>query len=290
MTSIAPFPIDQRYSSLHQERSYLLSALAAEESRLEHMTRNLESTRAKLKIAEAHPDSAAAVGSLKKAAAAVTRKLKKCRKSERAMTDNLAAVTARFRMLEQHQWRKAHFEDPQRTQQMSMYGIALDLQEMRLESPISPAYGYLCTPYPPTSYTMSPLSATPPSMPVTPILQPQSTMGMQSAWDTPLPTPYHPRFQSMFAVDTPFETPQAVAPVSLQSREIRLSSHTVSNELTGTGRRMNLPNPPRNIWHASGILGGIDEQLLARESIGSGGRSDKIDGILDTVEMKGQVM
>jgi hypothetical protein len=268
MTSIAAFPTDQRYSTLHQERSYLLSALAAEESRLGHMTRNLESTRAKLKIAEAHQDSAAAVGSLKKAAAAVTRKLKKCRKSERAMVDNLAAVTARLRMLEQHQWRKVHFEDSQRTQQMSMYGIALDLQEMRLESPMSPAYGYPCTPYPPATYPMSPLSATPPSMPVTPMLQPQSTMGMQSTWDTLLPTPYHPRFQPMFGVDTPFKKPQAVAPVSLQAREIPLSSHPVSNELTETGRRMSLPNPPRNSWHASGFVGGIDEQRSARESIG----------------------
>jgi hypothetical protein len=183
------FVADHRYSALQQERSYLLSALAAEESRAEHFIRALQSHKAKLQTAESDQDSAEAVRNLRKASAAITRKLKKCHKSERAMANNLAAVTCRMQMLEQHQWRKAQFEYSQRMQRTPMYGMALGLQEMTLASPMSPAYGYPCTPYPARSYAMSSPSGTLPSMPATPLLQPQQMVSMENAWNMPFYTP-----------------------------------------------------------------------------------------------------
>ena len=103
-----PLITDHRYLSLQQERSYLLSAIATEESRAERMTRNFEMIRAKMQRAEANEHSAKTVGDLKKAAAAIIRKLRKCYKSEQAMANNLAAVTTRIEMLEEQKTQVAY--------------------------------------------------------------------------------------------------------------------------------------------------------------------------------------
>ena len=262
---------DHRYSSLHQERSYLLSALAREESRAEHMNGTLETIRAKLQMAQADQGSAEAIGNLKKAVMAISRKLKKCYKSERAMANNLAAVTARMQILEQHQWRKAQSEYSQRMQQMPISGVALGLQEMTLESRMSPAYGYPCTPYPPTPYTIDPLSATLPSMPATPFLQPQSTMNMEMGWNTPLPMPHYNQFQPPFGMYAPFNTPQPSMPTSWQNMDIQYSPYAVSNEPIKASRRMSLPNPPRRTsWGGIEFLGRVVEDPANNESVGPG--------------------
>lgn len=276
---ITPFVANHHYSSLQQERSYLLSALATEESRAEHMNRTLGTIRAKLEMAGAHEDSTEMAGNLTKAAAAITRKLKKCYKSERAMANNLAAVTTRMQMLEQHQWRKAQFEYSQRVQQTPIYGMALGLLGMTLESPISPAYGYPCMPYPPTSYTLSPLSGTIPSVPTTPFLQPQQMMSIEGAWNAALPTPYYEQFQMPFGISTPFNTPQPSMPATWQNMDIQYSpyAYAKSNEPMKRSRRMSLPDPPRmSSWHTEGLLGGIEEEPPAREHIEPGRRLSMI--------------
>lgn len=274
-----PFVHDHRYFSLHQERSYLLSALATEESRAEHMTRTLETTRVKLQIAEASDDPAGEVGNLRKVAAAITRKLKKCRKSERALANNLAAVTARMQMLEQHQWRKAQFEYSQRMQETPIYGMAQGLQEMTLQPPMCPAYGYPCTPYPPTSYTLSPLSFTFPSMQATPSLQPQSLTGMGHSWNTPLPTPCHQEFQTSFGMSTPLTTPKPGMPAIWQNMDNPQSNYALSNEPIKRGRRMSLPNPPRRTsWHRPGFMIGCGEDHSASENMELGRRLCMVDG------------
>lgn len=185
-----PFVTDHRYSSLHQEHSYLLSALAKEESRLAHLSRTRESVRAKLVIAEAHGSSAEEVGRLKKAVAAISRKLKQCHKSERAMADNLSAVSERIRMLELHQWQKASFEYSQKMYQTPTHGMVLGFPEMTLELPISPACMYGWTVYSPMSCTMPSVNIALSSMPGSPLLQSQSMVNVGNAWNTPLPVHY----------------------------------------------------------------------------------------------------
>jgi hypothetical protein len=249
---ITPFVTDHRYSSLQQERSYLLSALATEESGAEHIALTLKTTRAKLQIAEAQEDSAAVARNLRKTMAAMTRKLKKCHRNEQAMANNLAAVTARMQILEQNQWRKAQLDHSERMQQAPIYAMVLGLQGMTLESPMFPAYGYPCTQCPPTSYTVSHLGGAIPSVPATPFLLPQQMMSsIESAWNTPLFTPYHEQFLMPLGMGTPFSTPQPIMNATRQNMDMNMNlqsprhAHAESNEPMKQSRRMSLPDPPR---------------------------------------------
>src|ERR1700722_19893628 len=104
------FSVMGSQSSLHQERSYLLSALAAEESREEQLTFSLDATRQRLAAADYAEGSVDEVEKLKKAVTGIARKLKRSQKSRKAMINNLTAVTSRMKILEQHQWRRAQFE------------------------------------------------------------------------------------------------------------------------------------------------------------------------------------
>lgn len=185
---VIPFIVDHCYSSLHQERSYLLSALAAEESRYEYLSRTLENTRAKLQIVEAQEDSAAVTKKLRKGVTAITRKLKRSRKCERAMANNLAAVTAHMHMLEQHHWRKAQLEYSQMMQLTPIAGMALGLQGMTLEPSLCPSYDYPFMPQSSIPYAMPPLDFALPSLPSNPSWQPELLVGAENIWDTQLPT------------------------------------------------------------------------------------------------------
>src|SRR5271170_6068753 len=110
------FSIMGSQSSLHQERAYLLSALAAGESRGEQLTFSLDAARQKLAAADHAEGAVDEVKKLKKVVTGLARKLKRSQKSRNAMINNLAAVTSRMKMLEQHQWRKAQFESAGCTQ------------------------------------------------------------------------------------------------------------------------------------------------------------------------------
>lgn len=265
---MAPYVADDRYSPLHQERTYLLSALAKEESRAEHLCRCLETITTKLKTAEGHEDSTDTVKNLRMSAAAITRKLKKCHESERAMANNLATLTTLMQMLGQHQWRKAQFEYSKRMQQTLTDGMTLGLQDMSLVSPITPAYGYPYTPFPSASSMMSPLSLTGSPLPATPAVQPQMALAcMEYGWDTPMPTPYQNNFQMAFGTNTSFNPRQLGMAYSGQAVGIQPSSRAAYDEPLNPVRRMSLPNPPRTSWQEPGGLTGIGEDLAMTESI-----------------------
>jgi hypothetical protein len=249
---------DHRHSSLHHERSYLLSALATQESRAEYLTRALESAKAKLQIARAEEDSADATANLKKAAAAITKKLKKCQKNQRAMANNLAAVTTLMQMLEQHRWRKAQFEYSHNRQRAPLYEMTLGIQDINLDPTIRPTYGYPFTPYPPAAYTPSLPIAPLPSMPATPLLQPQPMINMEHAWNMPLPMPCYGPYQPQFSISPPFNTPHYGMSHNWNHTNSQYLPNPVPAKSVGGGRRLSLPNPPRkDSWHTSGSLGGI---------------------------------
>jgi hypothetical protein len=169
-------------SSLHQERTYLLSALAAEESREEQLTFSLNATKEKLAAAE-HEDSTEAVKSLKKAVAGLTRKRKRSQKSQKAMINNLAAVTSRMQILEQYQWRRAQFEYNQRCQFPFLNDINMNMQNLTLISPIRQSHQYQCqSPIgPPTPGLAHPV-------PPRPMLNAQWTTNHADGWASPLYT------------------------------------------------------------------------------------------------------
>jgi hypothetical protein len=285
-----PIVTDHRYSSLQQERSYLLSALATEESRAEHISRTLETTKAKLQMAEEDEDSAEAAQNLRKVLAAMTRKLKKCQKNEQPMSNNLAEVSARMQILEQNQWQKAQLDHSERVQQVPIYGMTVALQGMTLETPMSPAYGYPCTLYPSISYTISPLNSAIPSLPATPFLRPQLMSSIESGWNTPLPTPYHEPFLTSLGMSTPFNTPQPLMTATWQNRDMNMNTianrnfqpphqaYAEPNPAMNQSRRMSLPDPPRKSgWHIEGSLEGIGEEPPVSAD-GEQGRSLSMDG------------
>jgi hypothetical protein len=169
-------------SSLHQERAYLFSALAAEESREEQLTFSLHATREKLAAAE-HEDSTEAVKSLKKAVTGLARKLKRSQKSQKAMINNLAAVTSRMQILEQHQWRRAQFEYNQRCQFLFLNDINMNMQNLTLISPIRQSHQY---------QSQSPISPQTPGfahpVPPRPMPNAQWTTNHADGWASPLNT------------------------------------------------------------------------------------------------------
>ncbi len=174
------------HSSLHQERAYLLSALAAEESRGEQLHFSLDATRKKLKAAEHEEGSEDAVKNYKKAVAGIVRKLRRSQKSQKAMINNLAAVTSRMQLLEQHQWRKAQFEYSQGAQYPSIDIMAANMQNLALVSPITPGCAFQSqtsiNPFTPGFISPLQLTATPTT---------QWTTAYEQPWGSPLYTPFY---------------------------------------------------------------------------------------------------
>ena len=118
--------------SLRQERAYLLSTLAAEESRCERYSQALKSTRSKLHIAERTDDKQEGdTKNLRKAASGLSRKLKSSQRSQRIVANNLAAVDARILSTEQHRWRRLQFEDQQA---QNMPQVMMEMQNLTLNT------------------------------------------------------------------------------------------------------------------------------------------------------------
>ena len=203
-----PIPAPTTYSvmggqsSLHQERAYLLSALAAEESRGEQVTFSLDAARKRLAVAEHTEGSADDVKSLKKTVTGLARKLKRSQKSQKAMINNLAAVTSRMQMLEQHQWRRAQFEYSRRSQLPHLNDINMNMQNLTLVSPMTPSYQY---------QAQSPISPQTPGfahpVPLTPMPHIQWAPSYGDGWASPLYTPFYSQ---------PYERPQAADQGQLQ--------------------------------------------------------------------------
>jgi hypothetical protein len=173
-------------SSLHQERAYLLGALATEESRGEQLTCSLDAARERLAAAEHTEGSTDAVKSLKKTVSGLARKLKRIHKSRKAMISNLAAVTSRMQMLDQHQWRRAQFEYNQRSQLLSLNDMNMNMQNLALVSSITPNYQY---------QAQSPISPQTPGfahpVPLTPLQNVQLATTYGDGWGSPLYTPFY---------------------------------------------------------------------------------------------------
>ena len=189
-------------SSLYQERTYLLSALAAEESRGEQLTFSLHGARQKLAAVEYVEGSADEVKSLKKALTGLERKLRRSQKSSKAMINNLAAVASRMQMLEQHQWRRAQFEYNRRSQLPQSSDINMNMQNLTLVSPMTPSYQY---------YAQSPISPQTPGFahptPLTPMPTMQWASSYADGWGSPLYTPFYAQ---------PYEQDQAVNQAQFQ--------------------------------------------------------------------------
>ena len=189
------FSVIGSQSSLHQERAYLLSALAAEESRGEQLTFSLDAARRRLAAAGHAEGSVDEVKELKKAVASIARKLKRSLKCREAMINNLVAVTSRMKMLQQHQWRRAQFEYSQQTQLPSFIDMTTNLQNPTLAAPTTSGYQY---------QTQSPIIPQTPGMvhpvPLNPMPHIQWGATSGGGWGSPLYTPFYAQ---------PYEWPQA---------------------------------------------------------------------------------
>lgn len=91
-----------QYSILHQERMYLLSALAEEENQGEHLTHSLSVLQAQLAKNEA-ADPSVSTRRLKKQIKAVRNKIGACQHRERAIAANLANLVAQMEGMKRYQ-------------------------------------------------------------------------------------------------------------------------------------------------------------------------------------------
>jgi hypothetical protein len=172
-----------QYSILHQERLYLLKALADEEERGERLTKSLETLKSKLeKLDPENPEVSAR--KIKTAMKSVRNKIGKCQHRERALCQNLTNVVAQMEGMKRYQYRSAYQHYSQQSQhgQMRMmispaapnfalqspltYGIAAQMQYMTLGSPRQPNV-YI----PPRSYNTY-LAGPAQQLPQTPMLLP----------------------------------------------------------------------------------------------------------------------
>ena len=221
----------QSYSSLHQERAYILSALASEESRSEQFTLTLESLRKKLGKAEQSEDGPNLVANLKKAIATLLRKSKRSQKNQKAMVNNLAAVTSRMQMLEQHQWRRAQFEYSQQAQFSSINGIAMGMQDLGLVSPMTS--GFAChsqTPISPFLQTFTP------QLPSTPFIPPQAAVSFRHPFGSPLYSPFYEQPRGHYPTDQGW-----------QQNVIDYSPWTLPPTSDSVGNRAQAPRPVRSM-------------------------------------------
>ena len=255
------FSVMGSQSSLHQERAYLLSALAVEESREEQLTFSLDSTRQRLAAADHAEGSVDEVKKLKKVVTGIARKLKRSQKSRKAMINNLAAVTSRMTMLEQHQWRKAQFEYSRRTQ-LPSFDDTMNMQNLTLVSPGMLGYQY---------QMQSPISPQTPGLvhpvPLSPMPNVQWGTTSGGGWGSPLYTPFYAQ---------PYEWPQVSYQGPLQTiqhpslideslwRNVDYSRHSSQAFDSQHQRTMSLPTIPRRAsWARKGSwkINGEDEAI-----------------------------
>jgi hypothetical protein len=254
------------HSSLHQERLYLLSALANEESRGEQLTQSLSRTNAKLKAVteSSEPDSDAAKN-LKKAALALHRKLRRSQKSQKAMIANLASVMERVQSLERSQWRRAHAQYSQQSLLPNVDALTMNMQNMELVSPVTPSYVYTSqTPISPYTPSFNPYV-----LPSTPVIRPQDviTYGEPSPWGSPIYTPFYEQQygwghgQTHMQTEKQFSGPEwqhdpAIYPSARDYSHDTAQQHPESGS---NARAMSLPAHRRSSWWRRSSIEGIGE-------------------------------
>ena len=129
------FPQTQ-YSSLHQERVYLLSALAAEEEQGERFNRYLESLRAKLDKQQTS-DGGPSARKLKQAIKSTRHKLGKCQNRERILAANLTNIVAQMEGIKRYEMRNGRDVRDQSLQQAQMMLMSPALATFALQSPMN---------------------------------------------------------------------------------------------------------------------------------------------------------
>jgi len=273
------FSVMGSQSSLHQERAYLLSALAAEESRGEQLTFSLDAARQKLAAGDHEEGAIDEMKKLKKAVTGLARKLKRSQKSRNAMINNLAAVTSRMKMLEQHQWRKAQFEYSRRTQLPSFDDMTMNMQNLTLVSPITPGYQY---------QAQSPISPQTPGLvhpvPLSPM--PNIPWGTTSGggWGSPLYTPFYtqPYEWPQVSNQGPLQTMQHLSPIEESLwRNVEYSRYSGQAFDSRHQRTMSLPTVQRRAnWARKGSRksNGEDEAISPMSGINLARRLSLIGG------------
>lgn len=101
--------LTSQYSTLHQERMYLLNALAEEENQGERLTETLSVLQAQIQELEAS-DPPSNTKKLRQQAKVVRNKVGTCQYRERALAANLANVVAQMEGVKRYQWRNAQQE------------------------------------------------------------------------------------------------------------------------------------------------------------------------------------
>ena len=168
LTSIPGFCTSQ-YSTLHQERLYLLQSLAEEEERGERLTKSLESLKAKL---ENHDpaDTQVSARKLKTAIKSIRHKIGRCQYRERALSANLSNVVGQMEGAKRYQWRSAHQEYSYQSHFGQMMTMSPAAPSFALQSPLPAAltaqmqYMALSTPrhhVPPWTYGAYSIGAAP---------------------------------------------------------------------------------------------------------------------------------
>ena len=137
---IAASQLTTEYLSLHQQRRYFLDNLANQEAREETLANILEVTKVKLSAAKNSTEGSQRVKTLKKSRRNLSYKLRICQRTEKALSDKLAVMTARMSFLEQTQWCRTNFDCNQAAQYGQLDGLAAGMQNMGLVSPMTPSF------------------------------------------------------------------------------------------------------------------------------------------------------
>ncbi|KAL9622593.1 MAG: hypothetical protein Q9160_003090 [Pyrenula sp. 1 TL-2023] len=127
-----PAPLISQISPFHQEKIYLLTILAAEESHATRLLKALAKRRAELQDTTGHNDKGQVAASLKKAIGGIKRKLKRCYKTQAAVASSLKNVNIRLQEIEQLRWKGADQAWTQQTQDQWLNEAQAGLQRVSL--------------------------------------------------------------------------------------------------------------------------------------------------------------
>lgn len=132
---LLPEALTSQYSVLHQERLYLLNALAEEANQGESLTHTLISLQAQIHQSETSnpPES---TRKLRQQVKAVRNKIGTCQHRERALAANLANVVAQMEGYKRYQWRSAEEQYAMQLQAAQQHAQSV----LRMMSPSRPAF------------------------------------------------------------------------------------------------------------------------------------------------------
>jgi hypothetical protein len=122
--------LTSQYSILHQERVYLLNALAAEENQGERLTHHLSNLQASLN-AMAADESCPEAMKLRQHIKAVRNKIGACQHRERGLAASLANVVAQMEGMKRYQWRNAQHEYTMQIQQAQHHARMVPMSPAR---------------------------------------------------------------------------------------------------------------------------------------------------------------